>query len=409
MPNHKQKSPRPLKLASLSHLKHICKNSPASKKKSYGTDGVTTEQFKQNISANLEKIHNDLIKNEYHFSQLRFISIKKDNNKNRIICIPTARDKLVQRLLLHHLTYKTIRNESILRDRLGICSKISYGSYKGNSLHQAIDDAIKYRNSFPWVLKVDISAFFDNIDRNYLIKFLRLNLKKSSLLPLLEQVIECDIKTGNKVEREFLKANGIIPGKGLRQGMPLSPLLSNIILHTFDKMMEKKAFPIIRYVDDIVVFSDSKNNCEQYQDLITKKLQDLGLGIAAEKTQIKSPRESIIFLGIEIYKLKTKESYDKRIPAIAIESAANELRKYKSYSNVCSEGLNYPSLMKKMDLSIEGYKNTYSSKICNYHEFISRLMSMKKEVADSLLEEILTKKIFNALTSSQKNFLGLID
>lgn len=409
MPNHKQKSPRPLKLASLSHLKYICKNSPASKKKSYGTDGVTTEQFKQNISANLEKIHNDLIKNEYCFNQLRFIPIKKDNNKKRIICIPTAQDKLVQRLLLHHLTYKTIRNESLPRDRLGICSKISYGSYKGKSLHQAIDNAIKYRNYFPWVLKVDISAFFDNIDRNYLIQFLRLNLKKSSLLPLLEQVIGCDIKTGNKADREFLKANGIIPGKGLRQGMPLSPFLSNIILHTFDKMMEKKGLPIIRYVDDIVVFSDSENNCKQYQDLITKKLNDLGLNVATEKTEIKSPRESVIFLGIEIYKLKKKDSYDKKIPAIAIESAVNELRKYKSYSNVCSEGLDYPTLMKKMDFSIGGYKNTYSSKICNYNEFINRLISMKKEVADSLLEEVLTKEVFKTLTSSQKMFLGLID
>ncbi len=71
---------------------------------------------------------------------------------------------------------------------------------------------------------------------------------------LLYQKIKCPITL--QLIRRWPRAPIWINGqldkrrKGVPQGSPISPLLSNIILHGLDKEMEKQGFRFVRYADD---------------------------------------------------------------------------------------------------------------------------------------------------------------
>ncbi len=60
--------------------------------------------------------------------------------------------------------------------------------------------------------------------------------------------------------------------------MPLSPYLSNVFLGNFDKVLERNSLQAIRYVDDIVVFCSSENECKNNKNLIEVELKKIAAG-----------------------------------------------------------------------------------------------------------------------------------
>lgn len=254
----------PRNYASLEHLNWVWSKSPDNQGegKKPGVDGVSPLTFKANLPVYLEKIRIDLIKKQYQFQPLKAFFIDKGNGKERIICVPTVRDRLVQRLMAYHIIkkYDPLRKTHV--DLMDICNPRSFG-INGEGHIKAIDEALKERAKHPWILKTDIQSFFDNIDRELLLDKIRKKLpKKSSLIPLLEQVVACDIIRNQwHTDKVRLEKQKLEKSKGLRQGMPLSPLLSNFFLGRFDVAVQKQGFNMIRYADDLIVFCDSRSKC----------------------------------------------------------------------------------------------------------------------------------------------------
>src|SRR5208282_4605265 len=130
-------------------------------------------------------------------------------------------------------------------------------------------------------------------------------------------------------KKAIIASSGIQRGKGLRQGMPLSPLLSNLVLCNFDKKISRQGIRVVRYVDDLIVLANSEDECRAAKEIIEKELKKVemsipDLGGIKSKTEIKSPAEPVIFLGLEIYR-QNNGRYAKKIPAEAIKEAYSKV------------------------------------------------------------------------------------
>jgi hypothetical protein len=89
-------------LSSLDNLSAVWKAYwiTAKRKISCGIDGITPKQFNDDLTNQLRRLQAD-IRSDYHYSQLRGVPIPKtDSPKMRLICIPTVRDRVIQRALL---------------------------------------------------------------------------------------------------------------------------------------------------------------------------------------------------------------------------------------------------------------------------------------------------------------------
>ena len=123
------------------------------------------------------QLHERIVSNLYKAQNLSFFLIQKSHKKERVLCICSPQDSLVQRTLLEHLNTKI--------KPLGLDNNISF-CIKGKSVSDAIKRSIEKRGKNQWVLKTDISAFFDSIDRTMLIDMLS---KKSRLLKTYYQYL----------------------------------------------------------------------------------------------------------------------------------------------------------------------------------------------------------------------------
>ena len=268
MPDDTLRYPRPIRIFSRNLLLHAWQQSrdASSKPGTKGIDGLTARQFNQNRDLHFAHIIERTRSGTYAFSDLRPFFIRKKNGKLRVICVPTVGDRLVQRVIVNALTE---------RDRFHLLNPVSFGFIRGRSVQGAIDEAIARRTTREWCLKTDIQSFFDKIDRARLKTLVRRRLRTHSLVPLLCDAIDCELKP-NKSDRAKVQALGIHGGQGLRQGMPLSPLLSNLVLADFDKAAQERGFDVLRYADDLIVFGESKARLEDALTFLVDELQKVG-------------------------------------------------------------------------------------------------------------------------------------
>jgi len=174
-------------------------------------DGVTKEQYGENLEANLQDLHQRLKENKYRHQPLRRVHIPKDKNRTRPIGISTVEDKIVQGALQELLG-------AIYEQRFLECS---YGSRPGRSAHgalRALRDAVK-KGEVNVVLESDVTSFFDSIDRPMLKEMLQERIADKSLMRLIGKCLRVGVLDG---------AEFSVPEEGTPQGSILSPLLGNI-------------------------------------------------------------------------------------------------------------------------------------------------------------------------------------
>lgn len=130
----------------------------------------------------------------------------------------------------------------------------------GRSVADAVGRAAKWaQEGALFCAKLDIADFFDNI---YLLKLseeLRLIFSEPGLLKVLAALLTA--------RRED---DSVPPERGVLQGGPLSPLMSNIYLRRFDRQWRTRKY--IRYADDIFCFAQS---CEMAQEWLSQAMDCL--------------------------------------------------------------------------------------------------------------------------------------
>lgn len=185
------------------------------------------------------------------YRELRESGYCHANYTSFYICDPKLRHihkAEVKDRIVHHAIMRVI--ESVF-DRTFIFD--SYSSRKNKGTHGAIKRFKKLawklscNNTKPiWVLKCDIKKFFDFVDHNILLAFVKKKIKCGKTIKLIEHIIR---SFGNEKD------------KGIPLGNLTSQLFSNIYLNEMDQFVKQKLRVkyYIRYADDFVILSKDKS------------------------------------------------------------------------------------------------------------------------------------------------------
>ncbi len=275
-----------------------------------GVDGVTKEQYGQDLEGNLQDLHARMKAKRYRHQPIRRVDIPKEGGKMRPIGISAFEDKLVQDALREVL-------EAIYEQDFLDCS---YGFRPGRSAHDAVRtlDRVVHRGKVNWILEADIVSFFDSLDRKKLKEMLEVRVADGSLLRLIGKCLHVGVLEGVEVS---------MSETGTAQGSVLSPLLGNVYLHyVLDLWFEEEVKPrlrgratLIRYADDFVIGFEQEDDARRVMADLDKRLECFGLALHPEKTRLlpfrrppsgqksgKGP-STFDFLGFTLYWARTRK------------------------------------------------------------------------------------------------------
>lgn len=247
------------------------------KRAAAGIDGITWQQYAENLEVNLQGLHGRLQRGAYRAKPSRRVYIPKADGRQRPLGIAALEDKIVQRAAVEVL------NAVYEVDFLGF----SYGFRPGRSQHDALDalsTGIR-RRKVNWVLDADIRGFFDTLDRGWLMKFVEHRIGDARILALIRRWLSAGV-----LEDGTWKATE----EGTPQGASISPLLANIYLHyAFDlwgqqwrKRHARGEMIVVRYADDFVVGFQYETDALRFQKALRKRLRGFSLELHAEKTRL---------------------------------------------------------------------------------------------------------------------------
>ena len=239
------------------------------------------QRFSLRLMDNIFSLHNDLANYNYQHGGYQAFNISDPKPRN--IHKASVRDRL-----LHHAIYRKLYP---FFDKTFIADSYSCRNNKGT--HKAINRfrslaylASKNNTKTCWVLKCDIRKFFASIDHKILLEILRQYIPDQNILWVLEKVIGSFYSTK--------------PGIGLPLGNLTSQLFVNIYMNEFDQFVKHKLKVkyYIRYADDFVILSESRNALEQLIAPIKNFLKSrLKLELHPDKIFIKTLVSGVDFLG----------------------------------------------------------------------------------------------------------------
>lgn len=244
-----------------------------------GVDGESIDRFARNQTINIYQLRDAVANVTYQPSPCKQVIIPKKNGSQRVLKIPTVRDRIVQQALLNVL-------HPLLERKF---SSASFAYRPNLSYINAVEKIAEWRDlGYLWVLDADIVKFFDSIDHRRLLKEVRLHLDNPRILCLIKSWIAAGVLTEEGV---------VLPQKGIPQGAVISPLLANIYLHEFDELLTATDLKLVRYADDFVVLARTQERILQAQLEVTNLLDSMGLVMHAEKTQVTNFGRGFRFLG----------------------------------------------------------------------------------------------------------------
>jgi CRISPR-associated protein Cas1 len=169
----------------------------------------------------------------------------------------------------------------------------SYAYRPGRSVEKALAHARKMiGEGLVWIVDADIKSFFDSVPHRTLLQELAIWIDDPRLLALIGQ---------------WLSAWGR-GRRGLPQGASLSPLLANLYLHPLDRLIAAAGISAVRYADDFILLTRSRQAAERAHLIAAAALRSRGLRLNPDKTRIVHISEGVRFLGQVLGGAHTKSS-----------------------------------------------------------------------------------------------------
>lgn len=367
-------------------------------KKAPGIDDVTKLEYEANLVGNIEELVTRMKRQTYKPQPTKRTYIPKlGSNDKRPLGIPAYEDKLVQAALAK------ILNAIYEQDFL----ECSFGFRPNRSCHDALklSDKILNKTDVNYVVDTDIKGFFDNVDHEWMMKFIEHRIEEKNIKRLIVR---------------FLKAGMIEEGikydtpQGTPQGGVCSPILANIYLHYvldlwFDKIVRKHckgAAYMIRYADDSIFCFQYKIDAENFYRSFIKRLGKFNLQVNETKTKyIKLDKDSngtddndnnggssFDFLGFTHYVGKDRNGR-KRIKRKTSKKKYNAslLRLKEWIKNNRTTPTNY--VMKILKSKIQGHCNYYG--ITDNYVSVDNFIDECKRILYKWLNRRSQRKSFN--------------
>lgn len=321
-------------------------------KGSSGIDGMKTTELSDYIRAHRATILTEIHEHSYIPAPILGVSIPKGNGKTRLLGIPTVVDRWLQQAVNLQLMAKFEYE----------FEPTSYGFRPQKNIQKAVLQAQAYINSgYAEIVDIDLKGFFDEVDHCILLQLIYNKVKCPTTLRLL---------------RKWLRAPILIKGKlckrrkGIPQGSPISPLLSNIMLDVLDKEMKRKGLYYLRYADDFSIYAKTKSKANRIRTMVSHFLKEkLKLPINKAKSGIRRP-VNFELLGhgfVPIYKKGVKGHYQL---VVAKKSWGKLKRKLKSITKK-TKPMSLLERLKRLNDVCRGWMNNY--RLTNIYAKVKKL------------------------------------
>ncbi len=311
--------------------KEVVKNKGAG-----GVDKMPVKKLKAYLDANRDSLCESVRNGEYLPQPIRGKQIPKSNKKTRLLGIPTAVDRMLQQAVLR----------VVMPHYEPEFSEDSFGFRPNRNTHQAVSKALSYINSgFQNIVEIDLKAFFDEVDHVLLLQLMYRKIKCKATMRLLRRWLRAPIEIDGKLIKRR---------KGVPQGSPISPFLSNVMLNELDREMERLNLKFVRYADDFSIYCKTKADAVKANYLVTKFLKDkLKLPINTDKSGIRRPvyLQVLGFGFVTTYRKGEKGKYQLVVTKKKLESFKDKLKEITRKTNPMS----FDKRIEKLNSVIRGW------------------------------------------------------
>jgi len=237
-----------------------------------GTDGIRTEDLKSWLVEHWPEMREKLVNGKYQPKAILGIFIPKHSGGERLLGISTTFDRMLQQAI--HQVLSPMFDPGF--------SEYSYGFRPGRSATGAILQARAYINGgFGYIVDIDLKSFFDEVNHDYLMNLVKRKVDDPQLLRLIWRYLRSPVEIDGELHKRR---------KGVPQGGPLSPLLSNIVLNELDQEMAKRGLCFVRYADDFSIFLKTARSAHRVKRRISLFIETrLHLKVNMKKSAIRRP------------------------------------------------------------------------------------------------------------------------
>jgi RNA-directed DNA polymerase len=355
--------------------------------KATGVDGVTKLEYGRRLEENLQDLSGRLQRMGFRPGAKRRSYVPKPGStKGRPLGISNLEDKIVEEAVKRVLEpiYESVFEES------------SYGYRPGRSPHTCLDTLGRTIQQKPlnYVVEADIRSFFDKVNHEWMVKFLRHRIGDERIIRLIQRMFKSGFMEDGLVHASE---------EGVPQGSILSPLLSNVYLHYvvdlwFSHRVRKESRGeayYFRFADDFVACFQYREDAHRFEGQLPDRLEGFGLEVATEKTGSlafgrfaretaqrhgEKPAE-FTFLGFTHYCGKTRNGYFKLKRRTSRKKLGQSLRKMSEWARKASAVMRKGTMLRSALRRVQGYLNYYAitdnTERCSYYVYRVRRILFK--------------------------------
>jgi RNA-directed DNA polymerase len=242
-----------------------------------GVDGMTWQQYGQDLEARLSDLHGRIHRGAYRAQPSRRVWIPKADGRQRPLGIAALEDKIAQ------YAVGSVLNQIWEEDFLGF----SYGFRPGRGQHDALDALWVgiVRQRVNWIIDLDIRSFFDKLQHEWLVQFVEHRIGDKRIVRLIQKWL----KAGVMEQGQWSETK-----EGSPQGAVISPVLANLYLHyvldlwveAWRKKLAHGDVIAVRYADDAVLGFEHREEAERFLEQLRERLRKFGLELHPEKTRL---------------------------------------------------------------------------------------------------------------------------
>lgn len=239
------------------------------KKDTCGPDGIHLHSLSAYWEDNQQALRESLLEGSFRPGLVRKVEILNERGKKREIISMNAIDRLLLRCIVQMCSPAADPQ----------FNELSFAFQTGKGVKAAVNKAKEYiQSGREWVAETDIRDYFDSVSLNRLNEIIDDVFPDEALKVLISKYLTPDVESDFEIAK---------PVRGLLQGSPLSPLLSNLYLHELDNVLSSMNMSFVRYCDDINIYVKSYEDGVNKLAFLKKRLRaDYDLEINAEKSGV---------------------------------------------------------------------------------------------------------------------------